>query len=201
MAIDSLHINVIFLHKLKGGDEQAYRKVFDSLFPKITGFCMGFLKDEDKSKSIAQEAFIKLWLNRESIQKPSGITAFLYTAAKTECLNVLRHQKVVQRFKDHSLRQRENQLQIEVLEEIDTDEVTLAHFMEKLNRAIEKLPKKSRLVFIMSRIENKKVKEISVELGISQKAVEANMTRALKKLRESLAEFKSTIFFIDFLEF
>ena len=113
----------------------------------------------------------------------------------------MRHQQVVRRFNDRSLQQRENNLQIEALEEMDTDEDTMCHFMEELNRAIEKLPKKSRLVFTMSRMENKKIKDISKELGISQKAVEANMTRALKKLRESLSEFKSTIFFIDFFEF
>ena len=201
MLIRPLIIDSTLLKCLKAGDEQTYRKVFDSFFPKITGFCIGFLKDQDKSKSIAQEAFIKLWLNRENIQKPSGISAYLYTAAKTECLNVLRHQQVVRRFNDRSLQQRENNLQIEALEEMDTDEDTMCHFMEELNRAIEKLPKKSRLVFTMSRMENKKIKDISKELGISQKAVEANMTRALKKLRESLSEFKSTIFFIDFFEF
>lgn len=201
MLMKPIIIDAFMLKRLKAGDELCYQEIFDHFYPKITGFCIGFLRDHDKSKSIAQEAFIKLWIHKGGIQKPSGITAYLYTAAKSECLNVLRHQKVVQRYKNHSLQQRENNLQIEALEEIDTDAETLADFRLKLNKAIAALPKKSRLVFTMSRMEHKKTKEISEELGISQKAVEANMTRALKKLRENLSDFKSTIFFIDFFEF
>ncbi|MDX1365344.1 MAG: sigma factor-like helix-turn-helix DNA-binding protein, partial [Arenibacter latericius] len=37
--------------------------------------------------------------------------------------------------------------------------------------------------------ENKKNKEIAIEMGISEKAVEANMTRAIKRLKLGLSHY------------
>jgi RNA polymerase sigma-70 factor (ECF subfamily) len=51
------------------------------------------------------------------------------------------------------------------------------------------LPPRTREVFLLSRERNLRYAEIAEQLGVSVKAVEANMTRALKQLRERLAPF------------
>lgn len=55
-----------------------------------------------------------------------------------------------------------------------------------LHQLINELPEQCRRVFVMSRNEALSNKEIAEKLGISLKAVEANITRALKYLREHL---------------
>ena len=153
---------------------------------------MQFLGDKDKSQSIAQESFIKLWVNRDKIQKINGIKSFLYTAAKSECLNLLRHRKVVKKYQNEILNRKENQLNIEVLNSLNFDTVLLDELEAKIEQSINELPEKCRLVFNKSRKEHKKNKEISEELGISIKAVEANMTRALKSLKLKLSHYATS---------
>ena len=59
-------------------------------------------------------------------------------------------------------------------------------FGEKLNRILAKLPDGSREVFLMNRIEKIKYDEIAERLGISVKAVEKRMSKALSILRAEL---------------
>ena len=183
-----------FLLRFREGHEPAFEKVFMSEYKRIVGFCKQFIGDKDKSQSLAQEAFVKLWLNREKVESLNGIHSFLFTAAKSECLNYLRHQKVISNYKDKKLQLFETELNLEVLESFDFDTIEFSELELLINQSISHLPEKCRLVFTMSRIDGKKNCEIAEELDISVKSVEANITRALKTLRISLADYLPTIF-------
>ena len=183
----------------KEGDEKAFAFFFNLYFNQIVGFCTEFIKDRDKAKSIAQEAFLKLWLNREKVQKVNGVKAFLYTAAKSDCLNLFRHKKVVHKYLDSSLRKREESLNIEVLNAIHFDTVMLAELEELIEGSVNELPDKCKQVFKMRRVDFKKNKEIATELDISIKAVEANMTRALKHLKNKLSDCLPATLFLNLL--
>jgi len=180
--------------QFKKGDERAFEYYFKAYFNSIVGFCMQFLGDEDKSKSISQEAFIKLWVNREKVKKINGIKSFLYTSAKSECLNLIRHKKVVDKYKNVQLEKRENELNIEVLNALEFDAMAITELERLIDKSIAQLPDRCKLIFEKRRIENKKNKEIAEELGITVKAVEANMTRALKILKAKLSNYLSFFF-------
>ena len=62
-----------------------------------------------------------------------------------------------------------------------------------INHAIDELPEKCRIVFMMSRIDGKKKSEIASELNISITSVEADMTRALKSLKVKLSDYLQSI--------
>ena len=172
----------------KSGDEKIFREIFKAKYNRIVGFCNQFISDLDKSRSIAQESFLKLWLNREKVETENGISSFLYTAAKTLCIDYLRHEKVKSNFD-----KQERMLARDVLESYNFNSIEFSELEDKVNLAIENLPERCRMVFIKSRFEGKKNREIAAELGIALKSVESNMTRALKLLRESLSEFLSLL--------
>jgi len=176
-------------NQFKKGNERSFEFFFKRDYNSIVGFCMQFLGDLDKSKSIAQDSFIKLWQNKEKVNSYNGIKSFLYVAAKTGCLNVLRHKKIVNTYKDTKLNQLEHQLKLDVLASMHSNSLMLTELETLINTSIEELPEKCKNVFIKKRIELKKNKEIAEELHISVKAVEANMTRALKKLRVKLSVY------------
>ncbi|MCF6297296.1 MAG: RNA polymerase sigma-70 factor [Flavobacteriaceae bacterium] len=175
--------------QFKKGNEQGFEFFFKRNYNAIVGFCLQFTGDFDKSKSIAQDSFIKLWLNRDKVKFQNGIKSFLYVAAKTGCLNVLRHKKIVNTYKTNRIYELEHQLKRNVLESIQTDSLVLTELEILINTSIEELPDKCKTVFIKKRVELKKNKEIAEELQISIKAVEANMTRALKNLRLKLSVY------------
>ena len=182
--------------QFKDGDERAFKFYFDRYHANIIGFCVQFLYDEDKAKSIAQEAFIKLWTNRSKVVKEKGIPAFLYTAAKSDCLNLLRHHKVVSKYRDVKLQEYENQLNQEVLMALEFDPMNFSELELLIEKSIDELSERCKQVFVKRRKEDKKVIDIAKELGISIKAVEANLTRATKELKLKLVNYVPIILFI-----
>lgn len=189
----TIHFDDFFFLRFKEGDEKAFEKVFKSEYNRIVGFCQQFVGDRHKAQNVAQEAFVKLWLNKEKIDTVNGIRSFLYTASKTGCLNLIRHQKVVSKYSDKQLQAKEGDLFRETLESFNFDVLELTELENLINQSIQELPEKCRLVFTMSRMEGKKNSEIADELSITVKSVEANITRALKTLREKLSEYLPAI--------
>ncbi|NKI27451.1 RNA polymerase sigma-70 factor [Arenibacter sp. 6A1] len=180
----------------KKGDKLAFEYYFSFFYGRITGFCIQFLGDQDKAQSVAQEAFIKLWLNRGKVEKVSGIKSFLYTAAKTQCLDILRHQSVTSKYRNLKLHEKEINLNVEILKAMNFDEVSFQELEALVDKTISKLPPQCRTVFLLSRFESKKNREIANELNISIKAVEGNITRALKIFRIELSSYLIFILFI-----
>jgi RNA polymerase sigma-70 factor (ECF subfamily) len=70
---------------------------------------------------------------------------------------------------------------------------------KKIHNALNELPEQCRTIFQMSRFDELKYREIADKLGISVKTVENQMGKALKLLREKLADF--LIFILFFIHF
>ena len=187
--------------QFREGDRRAFEYYFKEYYNSIVGFGTQFIGDKDKARSVAQDAFIKLWENREKVQKINGIPSFLYRSVKTDCLNLIRHHKVVRKYKSRQLQERESHLHTEILNSLNFDSVTFSELENLIEKSIEELPDKCKQVFLKKRFENKKNKEIAQELGITIKAVEANITRATKFLKLRIANYVIITFFYAFLHF
>lgn len=173
----------------KNGKENGFEYFFNKYYDHILGFCIQFIYDKPESKGITQEAFLNLWESRNTIEKVGGVESFLYTYAKSKCLNVIRHNKVKERYKSRSLNQQEKALDYHILNSMQFDSFSLMELEHLIARSIEELPEKTRTVFVKKRYDNKKNEEIASDLDISTKTVEGHMTTALKILRIKLSEF------------
>jgi RNA polymerase sigma-70 factor (ECF subfamily) len=181
--------NELLLRLLKMGDQFAFEKIFRANYNRIFGFCERFIDDNEAIRSIALEAFVNLWVNRDKIEKPGGIQAFLYTFARSGCLNYLRNRKIEKKYFDRRLHELESLLNIEVLSSFDFKSLEFTELEKLIIDSVSELPEKCRLVFIKSRYEGKSNIEIANELTISEKSVEAHITRALKSLRLKLSDY------------
>ena len=97
-------------------------------------------------------------------------------------LNVKKHEKVVRNYENNFT---------DLYIDAETPESTLRQkeFKHKLEKAIGNLTDSGREVFLLNRVEGKKYKEIAELLGISLKAVEKRMCKALLTLRTQIEEF------------
>jgi RNA polymerase sigma-70 factor (ECF subfamily) len=68
--------------------------------------------------------------------------------------------------------------------------------LEKVNKEVEKLPERCRLIFKYSRNNGMPIQSIAKELHISPKTVENQLNKALKQLRTSIKTFYSFLFFL-----
>lgn len=178
---DSERQDTFLFSELKAGNPRAFDKIFKSLYPILSRYACSILHDHDKSQSLVQEVFVRLWENRFSLDHVRNLPAYLTSMVHNESLNYLRHEK-----KNVSLASFPPGLKVE---ESDQQSMGASDFMESLVAALSNLPSRCREAFEMSRFENMTNVEIAAKMGISVKGVEALMTRTLKILRRSLSDF------------
>lgn len=185
-----------FFTSFKKGDQAAFTYFYEKYFLKVKSFSVQFVYDQDEAENLTQEAFVNLWQNRENVESINGIQSFLYTSAKSKCLNLIRHNKIKDRYNDELLNQKERELNIEVLKSIEFNALELTELERIIHESINDLPPKTRAVFIKKRFENKKNAEIAQEMQVTLKAVEAHMTKALKILKTKLSDYLLFIFIL-----
>ncbi|WP_374172551.1 RNA polymerase sigma-70 factor [Flavobacterium tructae] len=191
---NSFELNLF--ESFKEGDETAFTYFYDKYFRRIQSFSIQFIYDKDEAENLAQEAFLNLWQNRKDIESLNGIPSYLYTYAKSKCLNMIRHNKVKDKFKNDILNQKERELDIEILNSVQFDTLELNELERLIQESISDLPPKTKAVFIKKRFENKKNAEIAEEMQVTLKAVEAHMTKALKILKTKLSDYLFLIFIL-----
>ena len=160
-----------------------FEVLFNAWYSKLCSYANGFLKDLDASEEIVQEVMLKIWINRETLEITSSIQSYMFRAVRNGCLNLLKHVSIREEYK--SYKEREDS----TLQRSHEDEMMVNELEKKIRDAIDALPMERRRVFIMSRYDGMTYNEIAGKLGISVKTVENQMGKALKFLREELAEY------------
>ena len=142
-----------------------------------------YLQDIEAAEDIVQAFFVKFWENRAEVKVKSSQRSYLFTSIKNACLNQLKHINVREDYKDFNQREMDDS-QYTVSDEYEASELDV-----KIRKSIEELPEARRKIFIMSRYEGLKYKEIAEKLQISIKTVENQMGSAIKHLKVDLAEY------------
>uniref|UniRef100_UPI003217EADC RNA polymerase sigma-70 factor n=1 Tax=uncultured Draconibacterium sp. TaxID=1573823 RepID=UPI003217EADC len=196
--IQEKELNTELLTLIRRGDEKAFRIVFNSYFPRLLAFSKEYVSDTEVAKNLVQESFLTLWKNRQTLETDSNIKAFLFQVLRNNSLNYLKAEKVKQKYEEHlKYRYNESVLNYGALTQLDFDAVSFKELTEIIEQTVRELPPQCRRVFELSRYESLKNREIAEKLGISVKAVEGHMSKALKQLRAQLKKhFPSDVFML-----
>jgi RNA polymerase sigma-70 factor (ECF subfamily) len=169
--------------RVRKDDMAAFELLFKRLYPRLKDFAGKVVKENDIAEDIVQEVFIKVWEKRKKIEN-TNIEAFFFRVLRNHCITHIKHLKVIEnvKVKVNTL------LEVEELYRIDfirNEPYVLVEkeLEEEINNTLHKLPEKCREVFLMSRMEGLKNREIAEKLGINIKNVERHITRALKTFR------------------
>mgnify|MGYP000327256668 FL=1 len=173
-------------------DLSEFEMLFKSHYSELCAYANKYLDDLAAAEETVQSLFVKLWENREEVQFEKSARAYLYTATRNSCFNQLRHIKVKEEYKKH------NQLEMEQERYTVDDEYQAVELDEKIRKSIDRLPEGRRKIFILSRFEGLKYKEIAEKLKISIKTVENQMGSAIKHLKNDLSEYLTILVLIMF---
>ncbi|WP_186774467.1 RNA polymerase sigma-70 factor [Chitinophaga pinensis] len=157
-----------------------YRQCFHDNFERLHRYAFTLLQDNEEARDVVQQAFIKLWQKRDEINLELAGRSYLYTTVQRLCINIYRHNKVRRHYKDSVLATHQ--------EEYTDHQLENREISNRISAAMDALPPKCREIFCKSRFEEKKYAEIAAELNISVKTVEVQMGKALKIMREQLAD-------------
>jgi RNA polymerase sigma-70 factor (ECF subfamily) len=168
--------------------EAAFEVMFNLYYPRLVWFAKEYVPYQD-AKSLVQDAFITFWEKNPIVSNESQLQSYIYTLVKNNCLMFLRHEKVKKGFADKTGMKMQNQVYQSALEQLNTSEMAFQEIETIIEKTLAKLPPRCREVFILSRLEGKKNHEVAKELNISVKAVEAQITKALKAFKDTLKDF------------
>lgn len=192
-----LQMDMENLHMQKN-NKSDFSRVYSIYFPKLVRFAREFVLSTEDAENIIQDIFIYLWEHQELLDTLTNLNAFLFTLVKNKCIDQLRHRKLLERKREEFkiVLDKEIQLKLYALQQFDENALSNEDIEIILNNAINSLPEKCREVFILSRMEGLKNREIAERLNISAKTVENQMTTAIRKLRVELKDYLPLFIFI-----
>lgn len=173
-------------------DLSEFEMLFKAHYSELCAYANKYLDDLAAAEETVQSLFVKLWENRAKVKFEKSARAYLYSATRNACFNQLRHFKVREEYKKH------NQLEMEQEQYTVDDEYQAVELDEKIRKSIDNLPEGRRRIFILSRFEGLKYKEIAEKLKISIKTVENQMGSAIKHLKNDLSEYLTILVLILF---
>jgi len=158
--------------------EKVFEKVFHTYVKDLKRYLYYKYKDLESAEDILQDTFIKLWNNCHKVVFEK-VKSYLYTIANNAFLDVKKHEKVV---REHQKKIPKNPSNSESPEFVFIEK----EYLIKVESAINALPEKQKIVFTLSRYENKKYREIAEMLDISIKTVEKRMQQAILSVKEKI---------------
>jgi RNA polymerase sigma-70 factor (family 1) len=162
---------------MNGIDAAAFDLIFNNWYNPIRNFIYYKSGNIHTAEDIAQDTFVKIWEKKNEIRTET-VKNLLFTIANNLFLNKLAHQKVSFNFV--------NNYQSNQLSEAPDFELEMKQFNNQLQAALAELDEKKRTVFLMNRIDEFTYNEIAENLGLSVKAVEKRMEKALAFLRKRI---------------
>lgn len=156
----------------------AFEEIYNRYWNKLYSAAYKRVQSKEVSEELVQDLFTSLWLNRKTVNVHTSLAAYLFTSVRYLVLNHVQKEMVRASYKES--------LQLNRVDNSTEETVLLNDLVLNLNAAVEQLPVKCKSVFELSRKEYKSNKEIAAELGISEKTVENQLTKALRRLRLGL---------------
>ncbi len=153
-------------------------------------FAKSLVQRDEVAEDIATESLIILWekMRTEEIQ---SVQSFLFKIIKNKSLDYLKHIKVRKKVMDEidDWSEHEIDFRLSMTSSINDDLILSKEIREIALKTLEKLPSKTREVFMLSRQEQLKGNEIAEKMEMSLKGVEYHISKAIKALRISLKDY------------
>lgn len=173
---------------LKSGDELAYTEIYNRYWQTIYTVAYNRVRNMGVAQDLVHDTFVSLWTAREK-SSIENLKSYLGVATKYRVIEYIRREKLQNSYAQRTVS----------LFSSDHSVEDAMHYKEILNRVekeIETLPEKCKLIFKTSRNENKSATTIAEELSLSKSTVENQINKALTRLRLVLKDTNLFIFLL-----
>ena len=162
--------------RLKASDREAFDQLFRSLYAPLVRFSFRYTRQKSTAADIIQDAFIKLWHHRESIDAEQSIKAYLYKIVRNLSLNHIRDRSFEQNGLDAA------DMPADQLTDEDQETDLRTERLELLKKWIMELPERQSEAFRLSRFEGLDHEEIADVMNVSSRTVNNHIVQAMKNI-------------------
>ncbi|GAA3605060.1 RNA polymerase sigma-70 factor [Flavivirga amylovorans] len=164
------------------------RKTFDTYYDALVQYANRFLVSKDECEDLIQDIFVDLWEKENTFPDEPSLRAYLYKAARNKCYNVIKHNKV------------KNKYAASTIQELEDDNLFLKQILEEeivrqLHKAIDVLPERKKEIIKLS-LKGIKNNEIAETLGIKLQTVKTLKSQSYKILRDQFKDLSTIIYFL-----
>lgn len=182
------------LDLLKTDDEVlAFTEIYDRYWPPLLLHANRMLQDQDLAKDVVQEIFTRLFQQSKTININTSLSAYLYSAVRNRVFDSIKHNKVKMNYAEDFFKYAQN------VAALPDEQLALKELAIVIQSEIEKMPLKMREIFELSRKQSLSQKEIARMLNLSEKTVNNQIQRALKKLRKNDLLHSTSMLFLIYL--
>ena len=153
-----------------------FKMIYDAHFDDLRRYLIYRSGDQDLSKDIAQNIFMKVWTKKIEIAS-GNIKSLLFKMATDEFISHIRKKKVEKEYTES--------IDLKLIREPDNND----DLLEKkvlFQKALNQLPEKQKTAFLMNKMQGLTYEEIAEILNLSQKAIEKRIGLALKALKQNI---------------
>ncbi|RHR55688.1 RNA polymerase sigma factor [Parabacteroides sp. AF17-28] len=181
------------LRQLKEGSYKAFNSLYEQYFDLLYGFIFGLTRSHEQTRELVQEAFIKVWINRQKIDLNLSFKAWLFKMAQNQLKDQLKKQFNNPIFEDYLIHCSDEQLSLN-----EQDSFDFEAFNHSLTKAKEKLSPRQVQIFELTKEQGLSATEVADRLQISEQSVYNYLHQALSILRKEMSAFY-TLFLMFFL--
>lgn len=163
--------------------EQAFHSFYDLCYDRLFRIACYYLKREEWAQEVVMDVFMKLWQLRDRLPQVADIEDYCFILTRNAALNYL--EREVRRPTLSADKLPESPHNDASPEDTLISEELFAHYV----KALDRLPQRCREVFIRIREEKQNYTEVAEALGISTNTVDAQLQKAIARLKEMLAPY------------
>jgi RNA polymerase sigma-70 factor (ECF subfamily) len=180
------------LTSLQAGDPEEFSKLLDAYSSKIYRLALKMLNQQQDAEDVLQETFVKAYRGIKSFDGRSKISTWLFRIATNEALMVIRRKHPETVSIDEPIETEEGEQEpIQIIDWccLPENELLSEESRVKLDAAVQKLPQRLKVVFLLRDINDLSTHETAEILGLSDTAVKTRLSRARLRLREELSAY------------
>ena len=174
--------------RLQKGEQWAFSILVDQYQERLMKIAYGITFDTHESQEIVQDVFVIVYKRIHNFRQDASLATWLRKITVNQCLNWKRKWK--RRFKwSHDSMESENDKNLikETLKNSDPEMLYQGKQLgENIMKALQKLPGKIRIVFILNSLEGLSYEQIAKTLNIKKGTVSSRLYFARKKLMDLL---------------
>jgi len=175
-AYQDIHREIIELSK--AGNPKAQYQLYKLYSKAMLNICVRMLNSMEEAEDLLQESFTDAFMKLESFRYESSFGAWLKRIVINKCINSIHKKKVDLVFPDQPLEPDTRD------EEVDYSGIDMD--VQRIYRAMGKLPDGYRVIFSLYALEGYDHGEISQIMNISESTSKSQYLRAKQKIKEIL---------------
>jgi RNA polymerase sigma-70 factor, ECF subfamily len=172
------------VRRAQGEDQEAYEELVRRHQHRVFAVAGGILRRREDVEDIAQQVFVKAYFSLKRFDQRAAFSTWLYKITVNECWDLLRKKKVRPLVYESDLSEEQARLVLTSgkKENPGPDISERIAARERVERLLEGLDERDRLMLILKEVEGFSIEEIAEVLNLNGNTVKVRLFRARRRV-------------------